>query len=199
MIAVTACEPAEHRKKRIRLDNGITLLLYRSEAGRFHLSEGEEISEEDYEKLLQEVVGKRAKKRALHLLERMDRTEKQLRDKLREGEYPPSCIEAAIDYVKQYHYLDDFRYACNFVRYSQEKMSRRQILLKLGQKGISKEDADRALLEEYEGDESEQIAALLEKRHYIAGEADPNEFWRTYQFLLRRGFQSNDILRAMKK
>ena len=36
---------------------------------------GSFISEADYEKLITEVVGKRAKKRALHLLEQMDRSE----------------------------------------------------------------------------------------------------------------------------
>ena len=198
MPTVRTCEPAEHGKKRIHFDDGMTLLLYHSEAGRFHLAEGTQISETDYEKLLHEVVGKRARKRALHLLERMDRTEKQLRDKLRDGEYPPACIDDAIEYVKQYHYLDDFRYACNFVRYSQEKMSRRQILLKLGQKGISREDAEQAILEEYTGDESEQIKALLQKRHYMAEDTDPKEFRRTYQYLVRRGFQSSEILKAMK-
>ena len=198
MPTVRTCEPAEHGKKRIHFDDGMTLLLYHSEAGRCHLAEGTQISETDYEKLLHEVVGKRARKRALHLLERMDRTEKQLRDKLRDGEYPPACIDDAIEYVKQYHYLDDFRYACNFVRYSQEKMSRRQILLKLGKKGISREDAEQAILEEYTGDESEQIKALLQKRHYMAEDTDPKEFRRTYQYLVRRGFQSSEILKAMK-
>ncbi len=199
MPAVRTCEPSEHGKKRVRLDNGTELLLYSSEARQFHLTEGAEITEADYEKLLHEVVGKRARKRALHLLERMDRTEKQLRDKLKAGEYPAVCIDEAVDYVKRYHYLDDFRYACNFVRYSQEKMSRRQILMKLGQKGVSKENAEEALLEEYESDESGQIKALLRKRHYVPDETDPKEFRRTYQYLLRRGFQSSDILREMKK
>ena len=199
MICVRECQPVEHGRIRFHFDNGDTILLYRTEARRFRLGENAEISEEDYHKLLEEVVGKRAKKRLLHLLERMDRTEKQLRDKLMQGEYPEACIDAAIDYVKQYHYLDDFRYACTYVRYHQEKMSRRQILMKLGQKGISREDAEAALLEEYSGDEEAQIALLLEKKHFEADKADPKEFRRTYQFLLRRGFQSSDILRVMKK
>lgn len=199
MIFVRECQPAEHGRIRFRFDNGDTFLLYRSEVRRFHLGENAEISEEDYHKLLEEIVGKRAKKRVMHLLERMDRTEKQLRDKLRQGEYPDACIDAAIDYVKQCHYLDDFRYACTYVRYHQDKMSRRQILIKLEQKGISREDAEGALEEEYSGDEEEQIVFLLEKKHFEADKADPKEFRRTYQFLLRRGFQSSDILRAMKK
>ena len=55
--------------KRQTFDNGTTCVLYRTEAVRYSIMEGAFISEADYEKLISEVVGKRAKKRALHLLE----------------------------------------------------------------------------------------------------------------------------------
>ena len=42
------------------------------------------------------------------------------------------------------------------------------------------------------------VRALLEKRHYVPGEADPGEYRRTYQYLLRRGFQGSDIRKAME-
>ena len=144
------------------------------------------------------MVGKRAKKRAMHLLERMDRTEKQLRDKLEDGKYPQVCIDEAVAYGRKYQYIDDYRYACTFIRYSQEKMSRLQLKMKLAQKGVPRDLIDRALEEKYSGEESVQIARLLEKRKFVAKEADEREFQRTYQYLLRRGFRSGDILRVMK-
>lgn len=199
MIYVTECESLGKGKLRIRFDNGVELSLYRSEARQFKLSEDAAIEEEDYRKLLDEVVAKRATKRAMHLLERMDRTEHQLREKLRAGGYPEECIDAAVEYVKRYHYIDDLRYACTFVRLSQERLSRLQIKMKLSQKGISKELIEQALEEEYEAQELEQIYRLLEKRGYVAENADEKEFRRTYQFLMRRGFKSNEILTAMKR
>ena len=69
-------------KRRIHFDEGDNLILYYSETRGCELEEGSFISYEIYEHLLREVVGKRAKKRALHLLEQMDRTEQQLREKL---------------------------------------------------------------------------------------------------------------------
>ena len=112
MITVTEYESLGKGKLRVRFDNEAELILYRGEAKQWKLREEAEISEEDYQKLLTEVVGKRAKKRAMHLLERMDRTEKQLRDKLEDGKYPQVCIDEAIAYVRKYHYIDDYRYAC---------------------------------------------------------------------------------------
>lgn len=198
MQMVTEIVPADKKgKQKVRLDNGEELLLYRSEIKQFHLKEGESVSEEDYSRLIHEVLTRRAKRRTMHLLERMDRTEYQLREKLRMGGYPLECIDAAIAYVKDFHYLDDRRYAGMFVRLQMEKMSRRQIRTKLLQKGIKSELIEEALDEEYQSDETEQIANLLKKRHYSPGEADEKEFRRTYQYLLRRGFQSSDILKQM--
>ena len=72
MIEITGYENIGKGKYRTTFDNGTTCVLYRTEAVRYSIMEGAFISEADYEKLITEVVGKRAKKRALHLLEQMD-------------------------------------------------------------------------------------------------------------------------------
>ena len=106
----------------------------------------------------------RAKKRALHLLERMDRTEHQLREKLMASDYPEDVVEEAIAYVKSFHYIDDKRYAENFTRYKKENLSRQQIKQKLMLKGVDRDTIALAIEEEYDADEKEHIRRLLEKR-----------------------------------
>ena len=197
-IQVISFEKLEKGKQRIRFENGESCVLYFSEIRGLHLEPGTYISHEIYEKILCEIVGKRAKKRALHLLEQMDRTEAGLREKLEAGEYPKACIDEAISYVKKFHYLDDTRYAENYVRYKGEKMSRMQIKQKLSAKGVSREIIDSVLEEQYRGDESEQIQKLLQKRGFSRENCQQKEFQRTYQFLMRRGFRSSDVLSAMK-
>lgn len=198
MIIVKEIEAVGKGRYRVKFDTGVTCLLYRKEMSSFSIEKGKEITAQQYQELLEEVVGKRAKKRALHLLEQMDRTEKQLRDKLLANEYPQSCIDGAIAYVKGFHYLDDSRYASNYVRFSQEKMSRVQMKQKLMQKGIASSVIADAIEEEYVADETEQIMALLRKRKFVPEKADEKEFQRTYQYVMRRGFKSSDILKAMK-
>lgn len=198
MIIVKEIEAVGKGRYRVKFDTGVTCLLYRKEMSSFSIEKGKKITAQQYQELLEEVVGKRAKKRALHLLEQMDRTEKQLRDKLLANEYPQSCIDGAIAYVKGFHYLDDSRYASNYVRFSQEKMSRVQMKQKLMQKGIASSVIADAIEEGYVADEMEQIMALLQKRKFVPEEADEKEFQRTYQYVMRRGFKSSDILKAMK-
>ena len=197
-ITVIKCETVGKGKIRVGFDTGLSCLLYRGEMKSLDICESGTIDAITYQRMIEEVLCKRARRRAMHLLEQMDRTEAQLRDKLKAGEYPKECIDDAVMYVAKYHYIDDYRYACTFIRYSQEKMSRLQLKMKLAQKGVPRDLIDRALEEEYSGEESVQIARLLEKRKFVAGEADDREFQRTYQYLLRRGFRSGDILRVMK-
>ncbi len=194
---ITCVEHLEKGKRKIHLDSGECFILYRGEIKGLGIKEGDLLTEEMYQHIMTDIIGKRVKKRALYLLEKMDRTESQLREKLTAGEYPVECIEDAIAYVYKFHYLDDLRYARNYIRYSQERLSRQQLKQKLMAKGVRREDIEIALEEEYSGDESIQIRTLLQKRHYAGEGRETAEFRKTYQYILRRGFKSNDILKEM--
>ena len=139
----------------------------------------------------------RVRKRALHLLEQQDRTESNLREKLSRSSYPEELIDDAVEYVKSYGYIDDERYARRYVRYHGTEKSRRRVYRELIQKGIDRETANLALEECYSGDEGEQIKALLRKRSFDPESADEKERRKTYAFLMRRGFESSQVISAM--
>lgn len=197
-ILVLSEEAMTKGKIRVRLDTGLTCILYRSEQRQINAYEGSSLTREQYEILVHEILGKRATKRAMHLLEKMDRTEYKLREKLSEGGYPDEAIEDAIGYVKRYHYLDDERYARNYVFLAQDRKSRKKLSIELYQRGIKKELIDQILEEEYEADEEKQICQLLEKRGFDPKTCSEKERQKLYQFLLRRGFQSSDICKVMR-
>ena len=77
-------------------------------------------------------------------------------------------------------------------------MSRGQLKQKLLAKGVERDIAERAVEDGCDGDETEQIKVLLAKRHYDSENCDQKEFARIYQYILRRGFRSSDILKCMK-
>ncbi|EOS22419.1 hypothetical protein C806_03758 [Lachnospiraceae bacterium 3-1] len=191
---------AELDKKRIHifLEGGKSFVLYRGEGRKYSLQEGEELSQEQYEEICNDILIKRARKRTMHLLEKMDRTESQLREKLWQGFYPEDIIDDAIDYVKGFHYLDDVRYAHNYVRNQKDKKSQRKIWMELMKKGIEKETIAQALEEEYQQEkEQDLILKWIEKKNYSSEKADLKEKQRMYQFLMRKGFQSDDILHVL--
>lgn len=202
-LQIRAVVPESKGRVRIRFENGIELTLYRGEICSLSNAKGSLLLKEEayipiqlYEKALS-VVTLRAKKRAMFLLEQMDRTEQQLREKLKKNGYPEECTDAAIAYVKQFHYIDDLRYAERYIRYHQQKKSRQKLKMELMQKGVAKAVIEQALEEVFDSDERRKISELLEKRHYdVSG--DRKEQQRTYQFLMRRGFKSSDILSVMR-
>ncbi len=198
-VQVTSVIPLEKGKARIRFEDGSEVILYKGEIRKLGIQEGCVITDEVYHKIIDEILGQRAIKRAMHLLERQDRTERQLYDKLKENGYPEVCIESAISYVKRYHYIDDFRYASAYIRYRQEKKSRQKLKLELQAKGIARDVIEEALEEEYVSDDQKKILELLQKRRYSFENADTAEQRKNYQFLLRRGFQSSDILYVMRQ
>lgn len=197
-MLITQISELDKKRMMIRTDEAVSFVLYKGEVRKLALKEGEELPAEVYEEIRSEILIKRARKRAMFLLEKMDRTESQLRDKLRQGFYAEDIIEDAISYVKGYHYIDDTRYARNYVRCQKERKSKRQIKADLLQKGVDRDVIDSAMESEYEAEaEQELILKWIEKRHYSIENSDRKEKQKMYQFLMRKGFRSEDILRVL--
>ena len=135
MMRITRIEPVTKTKYRVSVDEQFAFVVYKGELSRFHLKEECELTEDTYAKI-KEVLLKRAKLRAMHLLNDMARTESQLRDKLKLGGYPSEITEAAIAYVKSFGYINDDAYIRNFIDSRKDKKSRREIYALLRQKGV---------------------------------------------------------------
>lgn len=185
-------------RAKICLQGGTDFVLYKKEYESYGIEEGADLSEADYNQIVSEILIPRCKKRALHLLEKQDRSEKNLRDKLKEGGYPEEIIDIAIDYINDYGYLDDARMAASHIRFYQDSRSKLRLKQDLIGKGISSEVIDRVLEEEYTCDESELIEKLIMKKHYDNENATYEERAKMYRFLAGRGFSSDSINRVLK-
>ena len=107
--------------------------------------------------LSEEELYRHAVNRALYILEHTDKSEADLKRKLKTAGYPDGIIERALEYVKGYRYIDDSRYALNYIRVHAALVSRRELTNKLMQKGISRDDIDAAFVS-YEEEQAEITA-----------------------------------------
>ena len=185
-------------RAKICLAGGADFVLYKKEYESYGIEEGTDLPEDKYQEIITEIIIPRCKKRALHLLEKQDRSEKNLRDKLREGGYSEDVVDIAIDYINEYGYLDDARMAASHIRFYQDSRSKQRLKQDLIGKGISSDVIDRVLEEEYTGDESALIERLLEKKHYDKDNATYEDRAKIYRFLMGRGFSSDAINRVIK-
>ena len=202
-MTITDIVELDKKRCKIFIDGEFAFVLYKGELREYDIKSGNEISESVYESINSEVLSKRAKLRAMNLLQKKDYTEKQLRDKLQEGLYSQELIDEAINYVKSYRYLDDERYARDYITYHMEMRSRNRILQDLTGKGISKDviisimDELYSESEEATGDiEAEQINKLLIKKHFDK-DMDYKDKQKIMAFLIRRGYTMDSIRRAM--
>ena len=185
-------------RAKICLDSGADFVLYKKEYESYGIEEGANLSLNDYQQIVEDIIIPRCKKRALHLLEKQDRSEKNLREKLKEGGYSSEVIDVAIDYINEYGYLDDARMAASHVRFYQDSRSKQRIKQDLLAKGISIDVIERVLEEEYTSNEEDLIEQLLIKKHYDKDNATYEEKGKIYRFLASRGFSSDSINRVLK-
>lgn len=197
MHQISEIEKLSSGRYRITLDDGLQFPLYGKELGMYGIEVDAVLTEATYLEIMLELLPTRAKKKALHLLAHMDRTEQQLRTKLTEGGYPPEIVEQALEYVKGFHYIDDVRYARTYLEYRKGGKSLRQMEQELYQRGISRADVQAALKEMEAPDEEQQIRQWMEKKHFDAEAADRQERARLIRFLMRRGYGMAVIQRVL--
>ncbi len=199
-MLISEIREADKKRNRIQLEDGRSFVLYKGECRRLGLEECMDCAPELLDEIYGDILKGRARKRALHLLERMDYTRAQLERKLTQGGYPKEVAEDAVDYAAGFHYVDDERYARNYVGSHRDKKSRAMMRAELLSKGIGQETADR-VLEECCGEETDRevIGHWLEKKRYSGETEDPAEKQRVYRSLVRKGFRPEDVLREMER
>lgn len=194
---VTGITALSKGRYKIDIDGQFRFVLYKGELHTYHVKEGERISDGFLEEILSEVLPKRAKLRSMNLLKSREYTEYQIREKLRQGLYPEEAIDEAVEYVKSYRYIDDRRYAKDYIVYYSESRSRGRIEQDLFRKGISKELIRTVYEEDMSGenlpDEIPLIEKWLEKKGYNKENADYQEKQKMGAFLYRKGFSLDNI------
>ena len=198
-MKVTKLESVTKTKYKVYLDEQFAFVLYKGELSRYKVQEEAELSQEIVELIKTEVLIKRAKLRAMHLLNYMDRTEQQLRDRLKRDLYPEDIVELAVQYVKSFGYIGDYGYAKRYVELKQTSRSREEIRAGLIQKGVAKETI-QSVLEEYFDEQSDlkAIQNILEKKRFAVNTATDAEKQKMIEYLLRKGFRYGDISQVIQ-
>lgn len=198
---VTAVKSYDKRRVRVVLDDGdCEFLLYLGECRRLHLTEGMRMTEADYHYIVEEILKPRARKKVLYALKDCDKTRAQLLTKLKQGGYPQEVIDDALAFLEKYRFVDDGRYAENYVASMRGKSSKREIEAKLRAKGISRQDAAESLAELMAEDEYTACRRALCK---YCGRKTPAEVTedraakqRAYAYLARKGYSFETIEHA---
>lgn len=201
-MIITKIELTKGKKVRIFIEDEYAFWLYKKDVTIYKLKESEALEKDAYHKIIEETVFYYAKAKALSLLQHMDRTEKELRMRLLREEFKEDIVERTLDYVKSFHYIDDLRYACAFIRSKQLNKSRSQIQLSLKAKGIEDDIVRLAYEELSEEDDSknpelEAILKIVSKKCHNPNDLTHEEKMKISASLYRKGFRSENIRKVM--
>ena len=199
-MTISAITDFDKKRQKISLDDGrLIFLLYKGECAKLRLREGEELKEEELDRIYEDILKPRVKKRALYYLKASDKTEREVRRKLRESLYPEELIDYALDFLRSYDFVNDSRYAENFAEEKKGRASKREILQKLRLKGIPREEIERIAEGISDEDEYDICRRTLEK--YTKGRdlEDPKERARAWRYLISKGYSHEAIEQAMEK
>lgn len=200
-MTVTKIEAVRNSKNRYKVyvDEQFAFVLYKGELSRYNVAVDEEITENIYQEIKKEVVVKRAKLRALHLLNDMGRTQMQLREKLKQSDYTEDVVEEAMRYVESFGYINDAEYARSFILNRRDRKSQKELYMQLSQKGISSDVLEMVFEECYDDDSSkEAISAIMKKKKYNPDTATREETQKILTYLTRKGFRYEDIRQVLQ-
>lgn len=145
---------------------------------------------------------RRALELALWYLSRQAQSEKQIRDKLSRKEFEGEEIDEAIKKLKDLGFVNDQKFAQDFVRQSKlgKPKGKHRLRLELIKKGIDKEIITEVLETGFSEGEQEELIDSAAKAYLKKIKNLPREkaYQRLMGYLLRRGFDYEKVSKAVK-
>lgn len=175
-----------------------TLIVHAEALHITGLREGDVLDTRARERLDLERSRQTAHEGALRLLTRRPRSEREIRQRLRQRELPADVVEQEVERLRESGLLDDEAFAQAWVGERQTKTPRGQRLLRselLGH-GVRSEIADEAVLSV--DDRTAALAVARGRAHRLEGLEFRVFSQRLGGFLRRRGFAYDDIQEAVR-
>ncbi len=198
---ITKIETQKKRPHRysVFLDGKFAFGLDDEIAAKFGLKKGQEVNEPTLKKILLGEDENKAKETALRFLSFRRRTEKEIKDKLKQKGFDENIIKRTVEKLKEYDLINDLEFATAWVKERLEYKPRGKRLLEqeLWKKGIKKEVIKQVLNESCQ-DEDKSALDLLERIKNRYKNLEPQVAKRRmYGFLLRKGFSYEVISQVM--
>lgn len=186
----------------IFLDGNYSFSVDEEVLARFQLMKGKELSELDITEINYEDEIRKGVNSAIHYLSFRMRSEREVRDYLKQKEYPEPAIQEVIHKLYQLKYINDVEFAIAFVRtqVNTTKKGPSVLIRELKEKGISETNIDIAMKEYPMDAQLSHATALIEKtikQNQKLSERSLKQ--KIEQNLLRKGFSGEMIQMAMNE
>lgn len=204
MPIITNIEQQKRNKNRfnIYLDKEFAFGISEDVVLNERLSVGKELDDVYIKTVLEAEEKQKCFNDAVNLLSFRPRSEHELRIRLRKKGYEDNWIDASLEKLRNYKYVDDQQFARMYTldRINIKKLGQRAIKQELRMKGINKEIIDDVVEDLCEEDkELEQAIELIEKkvRNLSSKEDYYKQRQKLLQHLVRKGYSFDIAGRAV--
>ncbi len=197
-MKITAVEKYKGSTYRVDFDEGESAYLNLEIISKFNIRAGLDLPLSAWEQIKGESDFRRARERALYLLDRRDYSFVEMFKKLRQN-YDEDLCYRVMQRLVELGAINDMRYAQGLARhYCEVKLfGRRRAFQEMRLKGLTKEVIDIAL-SEYDEGVQERLRTLVEKK-YLRIMTDEKGIIRAKNSLVRYGYDYSDINSVFKQ
>lgn len=196
-MLVTRLEGITKKRIKVYLEEEYAFVLYPQDIKKYHIIEGEEVTQDTLAGIYKETILRRAKQKAMQLLMRTDYSEHGMRQRLLRDLYPMQAVDDTIQFLYRFRYLDDARYTEHYILSKGTGMGYTELKQRLRAQGI----ADTMIRSIYDSMDIDENAVLREQlKRKLSGKKNPDakEQKRVISYFMRRGFSYHQIMDSMK-
>ena len=182
----------------VEFEDGQTKFINNSIVNMFNLQNGMEIPDSAWEQIEEEELYRKAKERALYLLDYKDYSYMDLFKKLRNN-YPEDTCFRVLDKLSEMGCINDRRYASNLARHFCEvkKFGRYRAFQEMRKKGLTDGVINNAL-DEYDETEYDRLVEVVQKKLYRYIDKD-NGINKLKNYLVRQGYSYSLVKEAVEE
>lgn len=194
---------AQNKKNRynIYVDDCFSLGIHEDILIKYNLHAGMEVDDEFIQDVLLAEEENKALNYALNRLSYRQRSEKELRMSMKRKDYDEDNIDNAIEFCKEYGYINDFKFAESFVKdkINLNKYGPERIKYDLMLKGVSRDIINEVLV--IDRDDQLEMARKLadKKKSSYKGDDQRSVYRKMSAFLQRKGFSYDIISRVVRE
>jgi regulatory protein len=192
-MKITALKQQVKRPDRysVYIDGTYSCAFSEAEVLRLGLHTGQELNQAELDRLKADSTKDKARYQALGQIARRPRSEWELRDYLKRKAYAPELVDAVIEDMASYGYVDDRKFAEAWVhnRRLLKPTSQRRLQQELRQKRVADEVIAEVLAED-DTDDQTVLRELVERKRRQTKYQDDTKL---IQYLIRQGYNYGDV------
>ena len=161
-----------------------------------------EVDEEKLQEVAEAENLDKCKNTALRIIEKSYKTELELKDKLKEKGYDEKAIKYSIDFLKEYKFIDDIKYAEMYIKDRLRNSGVKKIKYSLIRKGVSEDIIDE-VLNNVDTENQKNVAIELTEKKYNQLIKRGNDQYKiknkVFRFLQGKGYEYSLITEVINQ